>query len=191
MLIQYNYDAWTIKSIWLILVVLCALFEICDVSSWWISEMRFWYVICVLRWWMELRWWLCDSVMYCGRIILSLFYLLIKLWGIWWWEQPQVNGPSIRQKKKRNYGWEFSNCGRVFGKEMNCDCVFSKSMAEVLEREKRNMAEVSANSRGCQFDKQTWKRKKKGRDWCYMVCLVESLEVVCCDNFILHGWLIL
>ena len=44
--------------------------------------------------------------------------------------------PRFRQEKEMWLSIQ-QNCGRGFGKR------------------KRNMAEVSANSRGCQFDKQT------------------------------------
>ena len=52
------------------------------------------------------------------------------------WLSIQQLWPSIRQEKELWLSIQ-QNYGRGFGKR------------------KRNMAEVSANSRGCQFDKQT------------------------------------
>ena len=111
----------------------------------------------------ELRWWLYDRVMYCERLIIkwkcncSLLYLLIHLWGILWWEQPQG-----REFGKRDCGWEFSKiCGRGFGKKKKMWLSIQQIYGRGFGKRKRIVAEVSANLGGCQFDKQTWKRGKK------------------------------
>ena len=86
-------------------------------------------------------------------------------------------GIPAREKEK---GWDSSKDMWQGFPQLNDDMVGIPT---------RKRVGIPAKLRGCQFDKKTQKRKKKERNWYYMVCVVESFEVVCCyTSYYMNDW---
>ena len=71
------------------------------------------------------------------------------------WLRIQQLWPSIRQEKKRNVAENSARLWPRFRQEKELWLSIQQNCGRGFGKRKRNMAEVSANSRGCQFDKQT------------------------------------